>query len=88
MVATAVLRITESKINWKEREEANIITVLKVLHFNIKSLDDARDILQQDNIETYQDLSKKAMKYSLIAITNILIKTNPEHIFNRRVNLI
>jgi hypothetical protein len=46
LVATAILKITEVKMNWKEKEEVNIITILKVLHFNIKSLDDARDLLQ------------------------------------------
>ena len=28
------------------------------------------------------------MKYSLIAITNILIKTSSEYVFNRKVNLV
>ena len=45
LVATAVLRLTESKINWREKEENNILTILKVLHFNIKSLEDSRDLL-------------------------------------------
>ena len=34
-----------------------------------------------DTQESYMGLSDKAHKYCLLAITNILIKTNSEHIF-------
>jgi hypothetical protein len=46
LIASSVLKITESgKTNWKEKEEGSIVTILKILHFNIMSLDDARDLL-------------------------------------------
>ena len=38
-------------------------------------------------MDTFSELLKKSTKYSLIAITNILIKTNAEYIFNRRLSL-
>jgi hypothetical protein len=38
--------------------------------------------------EDFAEINKKALKYSLIAGTNILIKSNPELILNKRVNLI
>ena len=41
-----------------------------------------------DNLEIFSELWKKSMKYSLIAITNILIKTSSEYVFNRKVNLV
>lgn len=46
LIATAILKITENKMNWKEKDESNITIILKVLHFNIKSLEDNRDVVQ------------------------------------------
>ena len=43
--------------------------------------------MDDENLETFSELLKKSTKYSLIAVTNILIKTNAEYIFNRRLNL-
>lgn len=45
LIATAILKITENKMNWKEKDESNITIILKVLHFNIKSLEDNRDVV-------------------------------------------
>ncbi len=51
---------------------------------------DGRDFNKQneDNIETFQELSKKALKFSLIAITNILIKNKPALILDKKLMLI
>ena len=43
--------------------------------------------MDEENMETFSELLKKSTKYSLVAITNILIKTHPENVFNRRLNL-
>jgi hypothetical protein len=41
LIATSILKITElPKNNWKEKEEGSIITILKILHFNIMSIED------------------------------------------------
>jgi len=90
LIASAILKQTEIRGNWKEKEEDNIVTILKVLNFNIKLSDDGRDLLQTSNadLETFSDLQKKALKYSLIAVTNIVLKTNPEFIFSKKVNLV
>lgn len=58
LIATSALKITESiKTNWKDKEEGSIVTILKILHFNITSLDDARDMLQSnDNSENFEEL--------------------------------
>ena len=56
LVASAVLRLTESKISWRERDEENILIVLKVLHFNIQTLDECgRDFManNNENLETF-----------------------------------
>ena len=53
LIATAILKITEIKMNWKEKDESNITIILKVLHFNIKSLEDNRDIVLCDNVDTF-----------------------------------
>lgn len=92
LLATSILRMTESKVSWRDKEEVNVLTLLKVLYFNIKSLDDGQDLMEGPNCSLNRDslsldLHKKALKYSLIAVTNILIKTSPEFLFSRKVNL-
>jgi len=40
LIATSVLKVTESGINWAGKDESNIISLLKVVKFNIKMLDE------------------------------------------------
>ena len=41
LIATSILKLTElPKTNWKEKEEGSILTILKILHFNIMSIED------------------------------------------------
>jgi hypothetical protein len=59
--------------------------MIKFIHdFNIKSLDEAIGLLYKHS----KNFRRKKLEYSLIGITNILIKTYPEHIFTIRVNLV
>ena len=46
LIATAILKLTENKLNWKEKDESNITIILKVLHYNIKQIEDNRDLMQ------------------------------------------
>ena len=44
LLATSVLKVTESAdINWTEKEEPNVLYILKVLHSNLCSLDSSSE---------------------------------------------
>eukprot|EP00347_Sterkiella_histriomuscorum_P023636 403333912 len=96
LIASTLIKLTEPKSVWKDKEESNIVTVMKILQQVIKSLEDSKETvsstnfqnqMDEENLDTFSELLRKSTKYSLIAITNILIKTNPEYIFNRRLSL-
>lgn len=90
LIASTILRITESKINWKEKEESSVVTLFKILHFNVLSLGEAKDLFFQENEseDTFIEMKKKAHKFSAISMTNILIKSHTELLFNKKINLI
>ena len=103
LLATSILKITEDKaIDWSKVQKENIYCILKVLNYNIRYLDDDEEPADSKSSiplkstsdkaptpELLQELHTKSLKYSIIAITNILIQSN-EHdlIFYRKLNLL
>ena len=69
-----------------------------MLQSNLQSLDSSNQIAveaandddkgNQHQIEQYKGLQYKAHKYCLLAMTNILMKTNCEYIFTRKHKLV
>jgi hypothetical protein len=97
LVAASVLKLTESQTeNWAEKDDVNVENLLKVLAFNIKTLSKAsmnsgeekkNDISAMEGHQ-FKGLISKTVKYSLMAMTNVLIKTKPSIIFSSTDNLL
>jgi len=66
LVASQVLKVTEQSKGWKDKEPDTIEMLSRVLHTIVSSLEEGKgDLLannQSDNLETFQDLSYKALK--------------------------
>jgi flagellar biosynthesis component FlhA len=96
LVASSVLKLTESQNeNWAEKEDVNVENLLKVLAFNIKTLSKASQVSEEKKNEIsameghqFKGLITKTIKYSLMAMTNVLIKTKPTIIFSSSDNLL
>lgn len=96
LVAASVLKLTESQNeNWAEKDDVNVENLLKVLAFNIKTLSKASQASEEKKNEIsameghqFKGLISKTIKYSLMGMTNILIKTKPTIIFTSSDNLL
>jgi len=86
LLSTSILKITEDKtIDWTKVQEENIYCILKVLNYNIRYLDDDEEQDSKNSVpikstsdkvptpELLSELHSKSLKYSIIAITNILV---------------
>jgi hypothetical protein len=89
LLATSILKITEDKaLDWAKLQKENIYCILKVLNYTIRYLDDDEPDDSKNSIpikptsekaptpELLNELHTKSLKYSIIAITNILILSN------------
>ena len=94
ILSTSVLRITEdNNLRWQEIQENNIYCLLKVLNYNIRFLNDEDEEAGKDelplkttsekmpSLELIQELQQKALKYSIMAMTNTLFKAEKDMFF-------
>lgn len=104
ILSTSILKITEdSSIRWAEIQENNIYCLLKVLNYNIRFLNDEEEEVNKEDLseiplknssdkmptaELLQELQTKALKYSIMAITNILFKTEKDLIFYKKLSIL
>jgi hypothetical protein len=89
LIAVAVLKETENpEIIWAERDENNVVTLLKVIHFNIKILDDIKNSKPDARASEWEGLTINAFRYSMLAMTNVLIKCKSELVFTKKASFL
>lgn len=89
LIAVALLKETENpEYNWADRDENNVVTLLRVIHFNIKILDDIKNQKPDARASEWEGLALNAFKYSMLAITNVLIKCKGELLFTKKATFL
>ena len=59
-----------------------------MIHFNIKVLSDIKNSKQDARASEWEGLTINAFKYSMLAMTNVLIKCKSELVFTKKASFL